>query len=263
MNDSFIGDSAIKVAHSINVEHGWELPEDIHEAHEKEITETCYNILREMPSYEWDTYKHGLESRGYKVHEQRDKQGVLHGYTILRGNSRFKSSILGKGRNLTVTKLESTWKDLHPVAPSVVKPSSSVGASQTTERRPIAEHKSERQSVAQSKPETPSVFKKILSVDDKHYSIMMPMEAYKAMNDAIEVPDESMPFENVLNVALLLFMNYVDAATTVSESCGGGGSTPSNWGKDDDEDERERARRCAQHANWLCKPIRKYKGPNR
>lgn len=74
---------------------------------------------------------------------------------------------------------------------------------------------------------------------------------------------ESVPFENVLNVAMLLCMNYVDAATTVSESCGGGGSTSSNWGKDDDEDERERARRCAQHANWLCKPIRKYKSPHR
>ena len=41
MNDSFIGDSAVKAAHAINIECGWELPEDIHEAHEKEITETC------------------------------------------------------------------------------------------------------------------------------------------------------------------------------------------------------------------------------
>ena len=113
------------------------------------------------------------------------------------------------------------------------------------------------------KPEAPSIFRKILSVDGKNYSIAMPMEAYKAMKDTIESPDESVPVENVLNVAMLLFMNYVDAATTVSESCGGGGSTPSNWGKDDDEDERDRARRCAQHANWLCKPIRKYKGPHR
>ena len=34
MNNSFIGDSAVKAAHTINVERGWELPEDIHEAHE-------------------------------------------------------------------------------------------------------------------------------------------------------------------------------------------------------------------------------------
>jgi hypothetical protein len=259
MNDSFIGDSAVKAAHAINVERGWELPEDIHEAHEKEITEACYGILRVMARYDWDSYKHALESRGYKVHEQRDKQGVLHGYTVLRGNSRFKSSILGKSRSLTVPKLEATWKKLHPVAPSVMKPSSSVGTSQTTERKPITERDSERQSVTQTEPKVPSIFRKILSVDGKSYSIKMPMGAYKAMEDAIEVPDESMPFENVLNVAMLLFMNYVDAATTVSESCGGGGSTPSNWGKDKDEDERDWARRCAQHANWLCKPIRKYK----
>ena len=260
MNDSFIGDSAVKAAHAINIERGWELPEDIHEAHEKEITEACYDILRGMSKYDWDSYKHALESRGYKVHEQRDKQGVLHGYTVLRGNSRFKSSILGKSRSLTVPKLEATWKKLHPVAPSVMKPSSSVGTSQTTERKPITERDSKRQSVTQTESEVPSVFRKILSVDGKSYSIKMPMEAYKAMEDAIEVPDESMPFENVLNVAMLLFMNYVDAATTVSESCGGGGSTPSNWGKDKDEDERDWARRCAQLANWLCKPIRRHKG---
>ena len=263
MNDSFVGDSAVKAAHSINIERGWELPEDIHDAHIKEITDACYYILHGMARYDWDAYKQGLESRGYKVKEQRDKQGVLHGYTVLRGNSRFKSSILGKGRDLTASKLEATWKKLHPIAPSIVKPSSTVGTPQTTERKPLTERNSERQNIAQSKPEIPSVFRKILSVDGKSYSIKMPMEAYKTMEDAIEVPDEYMPFENVLNVAMLLFMNYVDAATTVSESCGGGGSTPSNWSKDKDEDERDWARRCAQHASWLCKPIRKHKGHGR
>ena len=267
MNDSFIGDSAVKAAHDINIERGWELPEDIHEEHQKEITEACYDILRGMSSYDWDSYKHGLESCGYKVHEQRDKQGVLHGYTVLRGNSRFKSSILGKGRNLTASKLEATWKKLHPVAPSVVKPSSTMGTSQATDRKPLTERYAERQAVAQTKPDVPSVFRKILSVDDEKYSITMPLEAYTAMKDAIEVPDDDIPFENVLNVAMLLFMNYVDAATSMSESCGGGGSTPSNWGKDKDEDEREWARRCAQHANWLCKPmsrsVRKNKGMHR
>lgn len=260
MNDSFIGDSAVKAAHAINIERGWELPEDIHEAHEKEIAEACYDILRGMSRYDWDSYKYALESRGYNVHEQRDKHGVLHGYTVLRGNSRFKSSTLGKGRNLTATKLEATWKKLHPVAPSVVKPSSTVDTSQATERKPLTERNSGSQSVAQTMPETPSVFWKILSVDGKRYSIAMPMEAYTAMKDAIEAPDESVPFENVMNVAMLLFMNYVDAATSMSESCGGGGSTPSNWGKDKDDDERDWARRCAQLANWLCKPIRRYKG---
>ena len=263
MNDSFVGESAVKAAHTINVERGWELPEDIHDAHQKEITEACYNILRGMSRYDWDSYKHGLESRGYKVHEQRDKQGVLHGYTVLRGNSRFKSSKLGKGRDLTASKLEATWKKLRPVAPSVVKPSSPVVTSQTTGKKPITERYAERQNAVQPKTEAPSVFRKILSVDNKNYSVTMPMGAYKAMEENITTPDESVPVENVLNVAMLLFMNYVDAATAMSESCGGGGGTSSDWGKDKDEDEREWARRCAQHAKWLCKPIKRSKGYGR
>ena len=263
MNDSFVGESAVKAAHTINVERGWELPEDIHDAHQKEITEACYDILRGMSRYDWDSYKHGLESRGYKVHEQRDKRGVLHGYTVFRGNSRFKSSKLGKGRDLTASKLEATWKKLRTVAPTVEKPSSTVVTSHTTGRKPLTERYAERQSVAQTKPEAPSVFRKILSVDDKNYSIAMPMEAYKAMEENVTAPDESVPVENVLNVAMLLFMNYVDASTTVAESCGGGGGTSSDWGKDKDEDEREWARRCAQHAKWLCKPIKRNKGYGR
>ena len=263
MNDSFVGESAVKAAHTINVERGWELPEDIHDAHQKEITEACYDILRGLSRYDWDSYKLGLESRGYKVHEQRDKQGVLHGYTVLRGNSRFKSSKLGKGRDLTASKLEATWKKLRPVAPTVVKPSSTVVTSQTTGRKPLTERYAERQSVAQTKPEAPSVFRKTLSVDGKNYSIAMPVDAYKAMEENISTPDESVPVENVLNVAMLLFLNYVDAATSVAESCGGGGGTSSDWGKDKDEDEREWARRCAQHAKWLCKPIKRSKGYGR
>lgn len=259
MNDSFIGDSAVKAAHAINVERGWELPEDIHDVHLKEITDACYDTLRGMSRYDWDGYKRGLESRGYTVKEQRDKQDVLHGYTVLRGNSRFKSSILGKGRDLTASKLEATWKSLHSVAPSVVKTTSIVNTSLSTGRKPLTERYTEHPNAVQTKPELPSAFTKLLSVDGKNYTIRMPLEAYKTMDETIGTPDESVSRESVLNVAMLLFMNYVDAATNVSESCGGGGAS-SNWGKNEDEDERERARRCAQHAKWLCRPIKRSKG---
>ncbi|MGP1547965.1 MAG: relaxase/mobilization nuclease domain-containing protein [Prevotella sp.] len=51
MNDSFIGESAVKAARAINIERGWELPEDIHDTHQKEITETCYNTLLGMSKF--------------------------------------------------------------------------------------------------------------------------------------------------------------------------------------------------------------------
>lgn len=174
--------------------------------------------------------------------------------------SRFKSSILGKGRDLTVTKLTGTWNKLHPAVQSVMSSSSTVVTSQTVGRKSLTERYTERPNAVQTKPGLPSVFIKLLSVDGKDYTIRMPLEAYKTMDETIGTPDESVSRENVLNVAMLLFMNYVDAATTVAESCGGGGGTSSDWDKDKDENERERARRCAQHAKWLCKPIKRSKG---
>ena len=54
---------------------------------------------------------------------------------------------------------------------------------------------------------------------------------------------------------MLLFVGYIDAATSMSVSCGGGGSAPeSGWRKKEDEDERAYARRCIQMAHSMCKP---------
>ena len=55
-------------------------------------------------------------------------------------------------------------------------------------------------------------------------------------------------------VFLILFAGYLDAATQMSESSGGGGSTPDGWGKDEDEDDLEWARRCARMASHMCRP---------
>ena len=73
----------------------------------------------------------------------------------------------------------------------------------------------------------------------------MPVDAYKAMKETIESPDESVPIDNVLNVAMLLFMNQVYAKKSEAETWGRGDSTQSKWGKDDDGDGSERGRRCA------------------
>ena len=73
-----------------------------------------------------------------------------------------------------------------------------------------------------------------------------------------QVPEgnDTATVENVAHTAMLLFAGYIDAATSLSESCGGGGgSVPeSGWGKKDDEDERAFARRCLQMAHSMCKP---------
>ena len=73
----------------------------------------------------------------------------------------------------------------------------------------------------------------------------------------VQVPEDNevATAENISHIAILLFAGYIDAATSMSESCGGGGSAPSSdWGRKDDEDERAFARRCLQMARSMCKP---------
>ena len=63
---------------------------------------------------------------------------------------------------------------------------------------------------------------------------------------------------DVQKTAILLFAEYIDAATTIAaQSGGGGGGATSGWGRDKDEDDRDWARRCARQANSLCKPIKR------
>lgn len=58
----------------------------------------------------------------------------------------------------------------------------------------------------------------------------------------------------VMYCATLLFLGYVDDATTFAEGHGGGGSSSDlKWGRDDDEDERAWARRCMiKSARMMC-----------
>ena len=75
-------------------------------------------------------------------------------------------------------------------------------------------------------------------------------------NDTATVEKVQLDEVNVAHTAMLLFVGYIDAATSMSESCGGGGgsSPESGWGNKNDEDERMFARRCLKMAHSMCKP---------
>ena len=170
------------------------------------------------------------------------------------GNSSYKSSDLGKGRNLMPSKIEDTWRKLHPIQKpmAVQTPKSLDSKKPTTDRLSTAQASS-----SQAKPSaTNNDYRQVFLIDGERVQLSIPERVYRELDSKIEVPDNSnAPHEDILKVAMLLFLNYVDVATAMSESYGGGGGTGTGWGKDKDEDELEWARRCAKMANWLCKPI--------
>lgn len=251
----FIGERAVAAAQAINLRHGWKDPMEIREEHLKQITDDCMDVLRTLSKFDWTDYETLLTKRGYKVKLKRDKGNVVRGYSIRMGNSAYKSSELGTGRNLMPSKIEDTWRIFHPIQkPVAIQSPSAVGSTKHVIQRPTA---TQTESLVSSKPVTTSTsYEQTFLIDGKENHLRIPEAVYKELDSNIEVPDNgNATHDNILKVAMLLFLNYVDAATQMAESCGGGGGTGTGWGKDKDEDELEWARRSAKMANWLCKPI--------
>ena len=245
-DDHLIAERAMSAAYIINERRGWGQPEDIYERRRQEIADTCMDVLRSLPKFSWSGYEAGLKAHGYGIHLQKDDKGNVRGYSVLSGNSAYKSSILGKGRHLLPSKIEATWARLHEEQKSSVIPNTelkirpatvSLEMPQTNRPAPVFRHYD-------------------ISTDEYHqYHMAISEDADEIIRKECSVPDDNLfaTIEDVQKTALLLFAEYFDGATSMATSSGGGGSDMSGWGKDKDEDEREWARRCAQMANRLCR----------
>ena len=248
INDSHkIGERAVMAANIINEKRGWVQSEEIGIRHRQEISACCMKILRTMDQFSWRQYEMELTKRGYKVHIQENDKGKVYGYSVKRGNSSYKSSVLGIGRNLTPSKIVVTWAQLHPQErkSEPTRPISQQG--RTANATPFLQPKTTPQ---------PAVKHYDIATDEYHsYHVEIPEVADNIIRKECSL-DEAHPLakiEEIQHTALLLFAGYLDAATSMAASSGGGGSDTGGWGRDKDEDELEWARRCTRMANSMCK----------
>ena len=240
INDSHkIGERAVMAANIINERRGWMQSEEIGIRHRQEISVCCMEILRKMDKFSWKQYEAELTKRGYKVHLQEKESGGVYGYSIKRGNSIYKSSVLGIGRSLTPSKIEATWAKLHPQE------------RKSEPTKPI----SQQTRTADITPISQPVIKHYnIATDEYHsYHVEIPEAADNIIrqNCSLEEAHPLAKLEEIQHTALLLFAGYLDAATSMATSSGG--SDTGGWGRDKDEDELEWARRCARMANSMCK----------
>ena len=245
-NDAhYIGERAAHAANILNEKYGWVQSMQRREENIKQISDDCLTALKEMPHFDWNTYCRMLRNKGYDIQLKKDSIGKVCGYTIRKGNSIYKSSLLGNSRNLMPSKIEDTWRKLH----------------QSSRR----EQESKMVYKAESKTESTSMTSTENSKSSLvyHYSILTDNHLYEVnISNHIQdifsnefVTSDDLDIPNLTKVAALLFAEYIDAATSIASSGGGGGSPGSGWGKDKDEDERNWALRCARMAKWLCKPM--------
>ena len=260
---------AMMAAEIINMRHGWKQPKEIRDMRKAEIAEFCEYTLQKMQEFDIDFYFKMLRMKGYEVTPRYDKSKKLVGYTIGKNASVFKASEIG--RRYMVSQLETTWKKLHPAptqvkvkpaAPTITPSSRSIRLySQTT-----ISTQPKVQSIAQPR-HVPSFTTFNIDTPIGSKAVEIPNSIKDIFFNEAQIPEgnDTITTENVAHVAMLLFAGYIDAATSMSESCGGGGgSTPeSGWGKKDDEDEPQYARRCLQMAHSICKPKPHQRGYHR
>lgn len=249
-NDAhYIGERAVRAANIINEKRGWVQSAQRRSVNIQQISEDCIAILKAMPQFDWATYCQMVNAKGYDIKLTKDSKGVVKGYAIRMGNSIYKSSILGKSRKLMPSKIEATWAGLHasdkqtPVQPKEADTQ-------------IRVHNN-KEVMPQSKS---SIHHYSITVDGEQFEVDIPNMVKSVFEEELDHSEEEANQTNVLKVAALLFAGYLDAATSMSSSCGGGGSPGSGWGRDKDDDERNWAIRCARMAKWLCKPIKHGRG---
>ena len=152
------------------------------------------------------------------------------------------------------SKIEDTWMKLQPQPTQVkTKPVSPSVVHAPRPVRPVVQTQTASQPKAQPQI-TQTAF--TINIGDEVKKVWIPNSVKDVFTNEVQIPEDNdiATIENVAHVAMLLFAGYIDAATSMSESCGGGSTPSSSWGKKDDEDDRKFANRCAQMAHSMCKP---------
>ena len=121
-NDHAIHLRAQRAAEMIARQRGWTTAQHIHETNIPKVSADCMEALRELNEWSWNGYRERLAAKGYDLYLRKDKKNVIRGYVLLKGNTKFKASELGKGRNLTASRIRQTWGKLHEDKAQQVRP---------------------------------------------------------------------------------------------------------------------------------------------
>ena len=263
-NEYMIGKRATLAANKINEQRGWVQSMAKREWNIDEITNACIEALKEMDSFDFNTYEAKLKAKGYGVNVMRDSIGKVRGYSIKKGNSTYKSTLLGHKRSLTPSRLRATWEKLHQdksihtqtmmpkKAQTVTRPAASVTAKVTQPKQQSSPKQMPlHPTISEPLKQQPIMVHHDIEWNGRNYAVDIPEKADDVLMKETALPDDVLwsTLTDVQHTALLLFANYVDAATEISESCGGGGNAPeSGWGRKEDEDDIAWAYRCALKA---------------
>lgn len=275
-NDHQIHLRAQRAAERIAQRRGWTTANNRHDDHVRQATQDCTEVLQSMGCWSWTDYLAMLERKGYNVRERRDSKGILHGYTLRKGNVIIKASEL-RGRVFMASRLEDTWQKLN------AQKNTNTQTHKTPRTSPTANtdvsrtsRKQEEQTRQTQMPNTPRVVatptQPSASTPKPNYATLIDYTRYRSdtipytfghdgeghryyiPEKVLELFEDEFDYREIANcdeltnLAVALFIGMTGGPATVPSSGGGSSSTDNNWGRDKDEDDLRWARRCAKVA---------------
>ena len=259
-NDHAIHLRAQRAAEMIARQRGWTTAQHIHETNIPKVSADCMEVLRELDNWSWDGYQERLAAKGYELYLRKDKKDVIRGYVLIKDNTRFKASELGKGRNLTASRIRQTWEKLHPEQDrqkaKQANPTSQPTVTSTPKPTvPNAAKQKPQSVIRQSKPVfedytdyKPNRLPTEFEHDGKTYKRYLPGKVLDFFNDKFDY-QELANWQDLQNLAMAYFTLIASPYEVTSGGGGGGSQSDLKWGRDPEEDEIEFARRCAREAS--------------
>ena len=255
-NDHAIHIRAHRAAEQVARQRGWTTAKHIHESRIPQVSEDCMEALRELDEWSWEGYAEKLAAKGYELHLRKDKKDVIRGYVLHKGSSRFKGSELGKGRNLTASRIERTWEKLHPgqaeqesptpKQPVITTPNPSVHTE--SEQKPQADAGRNNPVYEYYTEWQPDRLRTEFEYAGKNYDRYIPEKVLDCLNNEFDFR-ELANWQALQNLAIAFFTLVASPYGEVSGGGGGGSQSDLKWGRDPEEDEIEFMRRCAREAS--------------
>jgi len=237
-DDSMIHERAQKAAERVAISRGWITAAQVRNINKQQVNSDCYSVLKAMPKWSWEDYKNGISQKGYKVNELIDKDGILRGYSLMKGHTKYKASDIGVGRNLTAGKLERTWTKLHYQAGAFVR---ETPQSATTNQ--ISEQPKKFAEYTQYKPGSDAYE---LTHNGEEHRFYIPSEMLDMFNDEFDYRTVANCNE-LTQMAVAIFIGLIGGDEVAVTGGGGGTKSDLPW-RDKNEDDLNWARRCARMA---------------
>lgn len=255
-NDHAIHIRAHRAAEQVALQRGWITARHIHESRIPQVSEDCMEALRKLSEWSWEGYAEKLAAKGYELYLRKDKKDLICGYVLHKGSSRFKGSELGKGRNLTASRIIQTWEKLHPEQarlegatpkqPDVAKPNPEIDNEVETRHQPdvrqpnliYEDYKEWKSDRLHTKFEH----------DGRNYDRYIPEKVLDSLNDEFDYRN-LVNWQALQNLAIAYFTLVASPYGEFSGGGGGGSQSDLKWGRDPEEDEIEFIRRCAREAS--------------